>query len=469
MPVESREEKNLYGKKQRKPAMEVRDLHFSYGKNRILKGVSLKIREGEITTIMGANGCGKSTLFNLMTKNLVPDRGRIFLKGRNIQNLNIKEFAKRVSIVHQYNTASDDITVEQLVSFGRTPHRKMMQEASEEDEQLINWAMDVTNISRFRNREVARLSGGQRQRVWIAMALAQNTKILFLDEPTTYLDIRYQIEILELVRRLNREFGITIIMVLHDVNQAIAFSDQIIGLKSGKVAVQGNPQDVIDGESIHKLYGIHLEVAEVEGRKFVVASERLEKKSEEVSEKTDLQTADAAPAEEWEEGEDDEMEEHVKNSSGQKKSGSRMVRSVWALVGVLCLILGCVGIVLPILPTTPFFLATLFCFAKSSERLYRWFVHTQLYHKYLENYVKHKSMTVKNKATIMLTVTVIMAIGFFMMKNVPVGRICLAVVWIAHIIVFVFVIKTISPEEEERLAREDQGADADYREENIRI
>lgn len=253
-----------------KPAMEVKNLSFSYGKNKILKDVSFQIQDGQITTIMGANGSGKSTLFSLMTKNLYPRKGKIFLRGKNIQNLVLKDFARKVSIVHQYNTSSDDITVERMVSFGRTPHMKMMQGRSDEGERLIQWAMEVTNIEKYRNREASRLSGGQRQRVWIAMALAQNTKILFLDEPTTYLDIRYQIEILELVKKLNQEFGITIIMVLHDINQAIYFSDKVIGLKDGLVAVQGNPQDVISRESIKQLYGIELDVTQVEGKTFVL-------------------------------------------------------------------------------------------------------------------------------------------------------------------------------------------------------
>ena len=219
---------------------------------------------------MGANGCGKTTLFSLMTRNLYPRRGDIFLKGKNIQNLGLKEFARRVSIVHQYNTSSDDITVERLVSFGRTPHMKMMRGRSEEDERLIRWAMEVTNVEKYRDREISRLSGGQRQRVWIAMALAQNTKILFLDEPTTYLDIRYQIEILELVKKLNREFGITIIMVLHDINQAIYFSDCVIGLKDGLVEMEGDPQEVITRESIRSLYGIELDVTVIGEKKFVL-------------------------------------------------------------------------------------------------------------------------------------------------------------------------------------------------------
>ena len=254
-----------------KPAIEVRDLHFSYGTNKILKGVSLKIKENKITTIMGANGCGKSTLFQLMTKNLYPKKGNIYLKGKNIQNLSLKEFSCRVAIVQQYNTASEDITVESLVSFGRTPHKKMMHGLNSADEQMIEWALDVTNLKEYRNREVSRLSGGQKQRVWIAMALAQGTKTLFLDEPTTYLDIRYQIEILQLVRKLNHDFGITIIMVLHNINQAIAYSDEIIGLKDGKVLIEGDPENAITESSLCELYGIELKVTHVDGRKFVLA------------------------------------------------------------------------------------------------------------------------------------------------------------------------------------------------------
>ena len=147
---------------------------------------------------------------------------------------------------------------------------KMMQAKGEEDDRLVEWAMEVTNITKYRDREVGKLSGGQRQRVWIAMALAQNTKILFLDEPTTYLDIRYQVEILELVKKLNQEFGITIIMVLHDINQAIYFSDKVIGLKGGLVEILGKPNDVITTESIETLYGIRLDVTKIEGQKFVL-------------------------------------------------------------------------------------------------------------------------------------------------------------------------------------------------------
>lgn len=235
-------------------AMEVKNLSFSYGSNQILSDISLTIPRGKITTIMGANGCGKSTLFSLMTKNLTPGKGKILLEEKSIKKYSLSEFARKVSIVHQHNSAAEDITIERLVSYGRTPYQKMLGGKSEEDERLIEQALQVTGLLDLREREIGRLSGGQRQRVWIAMALAQNTELLFLDEPTTYLDIRYQLEILELVKKLNKEFDITIVMVLHDINQTIYFSDKIIGLQGGHVAIEGAPDQVITEESIQKLY-----------------------------------------------------------------------------------------------------------------------------------------------------------------------------------------------------------------------
>ena len=256
------------------PVMEVRGVNFSYGKNQILRELDLIIKEKSITTIMGANGCGKSTLFSLMTKNLEPDSGRIFIKGRNLKNISLKDFATKVAIVQQYNDAPGDITVRQLVSFGRTPHITFLGEGEKEDEEKIAWAMEVTGISEYSEREISGLSGGQKQRAWIAMALAQDTKILFLDEPTTYLDVRYQVEILELIKSLNENFGLTIIMVLHDINQALHYSDEIIGLHQGRVKVEGRPSDAINKESISLLYGIDLDVMEINGKKVVLPLKR---------------------------------------------------------------------------------------------------------------------------------------------------------------------------------------------------
>lgn len=253
--------------------LEARDVTFSYdGTGNILEQLNLSIQEGKITVLMGANGCGKSTLFKLMTKNLYPDEGTIFLNGQDVDDMKLKEFARNVAIVHQNNTAPPDLTVERLVGYGRTPYLSAFESAgSSKDEEAIEWAMEVTDIRNIRDKCVADLSGGQRQRVWIAMALAQLTEVLFLDEPTTYLDIRYQIEILKLVRKLNREYGITIIMVLHDINQAMEYGDVFVGMKDGKIVVEGNPKKVVDSDVLYHLYGIRLPVAESEGKKFVLA------------------------------------------------------------------------------------------------------------------------------------------------------------------------------------------------------
>ena len=172
--------------------------------------------------------------------------------------------------MHQYNTAPNDITVEKLVSYGRIAHIDKGRRNYADDEKYINFAMEVTGVSEFAKKQISNLSGGQRQRVWIAMALAQNTKILLLDEPTTYLDVRYQIEILRLVKKLNTEYGITIIMVLHDINQSIAYSDCIIAMKDGKILAEGNPNDVINEELIKNVYGIELSVKEIRENKIVL-------------------------------------------------------------------------------------------------------------------------------------------------------------------------------------------------------
>lgn len=249
--------------------MEVKNLEFSYGKQKVINGISFKIQKGKITTIIGANGCGKSTLFNLMTKNLKPQNGSILLNDDDIQDISLKNFAKQVAIVHQYNTAPDDLTVEKLVSYGRIAHGGFNRNYKE-DEKYIRFAMDVTGVGEFAKKQISALSGGQKQRVWIAVALAQNTKILFLDEPTTYLDIRYQIEILRLIKRLNSEYKMTIVMVLHDVNQAINYSDHIISMKNGSIISEGLPEDIINEELIKEVYGINLKVINMGNGKFVL-------------------------------------------------------------------------------------------------------------------------------------------------------------------------------------------------------
>ena len=250
---------------------EIKDLSFSYGNNKVIDGLNLKIKEGKITTLIGANGCGKSTLFNLMTKNIKPDNGKIFLGGQNIEQMKLKDFARKTAIVHQYNTAPPDITVKKLVEFGRTPYHTLgLSPNLEEDREKVRFALEITNTKKFEDKPVSQLSGGQKQRVWIAMALAQDTKILFLDEPTTYLDIRYQLQILRLVKRLNSEFNITVIMVLHDINQSLCYSDEIVAMQNGKVLSQGVPKEIITPKLIKEVYGVTLETGEIDGKPFVI-------------------------------------------------------------------------------------------------------------------------------------------------------------------------------------------------------
>ena len=203
-------------------------------------------------------------------KEPLSEKGKHFPQGQKHPESELKEFARKVAIVQQYNSASDDITVENLVAFGRTPHKKMMQGDSAEDERMVQWALEVTNLTEYRDREVSRLSGGQRQRVWIAMALCQGTKTLFLDEPTTYLDIRYQLQILKLIRQLNREFGITIVMVLHDINQSFYYSDEIVAMKDGKIIAQGQPENVITNELVREVYDVDLTIQYTDGKPFIL-------------------------------------------------------------------------------------------------------------------------------------------------------------------------------------------------------
>lgn len=254
-----------------KIAYSVKALSFAYGKHEVLKGLSFDLREGKITTLIGANGCGKSTLFHLMTKNLKPDGGVIEVHGKNLSDIRLKDFAKQAAIVHQYNTAPADLSVEKLISYGRTPYHTLgLSPDAKEDEEKVRWAMEITHTVKHKDKPVAELSGGQKQRVWIAMALAQDTKILFLDEPTTYLDIRYQLQILKLIRQLNREFGITIVMVLHDINQSLYYSDEIVAMKDGKMIAQGQPEKVITTELVKEVYDVDLQIQQTGGKPFIL-------------------------------------------------------------------------------------------------------------------------------------------------------------------------------------------------------
>jgi iron complex transport system ATP-binding protein len=261
--------------------LEVKNLSFSYEKDvPVLEDVSLSLAAGAVTVLLGANGCGKSTLFHLLTGRLKPTQGNILLNGQSIADIKRKEFAKTVAAVHQYNVAPDDITVKSLVAMGRTPYQNAFSYGySKEDEAAVCNALKLTETTPYAERPVKSLSGGQKQRVWLAMALAQSPKILLLDEITTYLDIHYQYEILNLIRRLNRQQGITVLMVLHDINQALEFCDNAVIMKNGRVLSSGCKSDVITKETLDNAFEVQTTLTDLNGRRYCFIENKTEEKT----------------------------------------------------------------------------------------------------------------------------------------------------------------------------------------------
>lgn len=250
--------------------MKVKNLSFSYNQKSFIKDLNIEFKENEVTTIIGSNGSGKSTLLMLLSRIYKPQQGNIKIDQQNIWNYKIKDFAKKVAVVHQKNQIYGDQDVKTIVGYGRLPYLYYSQKLTQKDYEIIDWALEVTHLKEYQNRTLKSLSGGQQQRVWIAMALAQKTPYLLLDEPTTYLDIRYQLELLRLLKEINQKYKITIIMVLHDINQAIQYSDNIIGMKQGEIIVEGKAQEVITQEVIKKIYGIDLQTTKINDQSYVL-------------------------------------------------------------------------------------------------------------------------------------------------------------------------------------------------------
>ena len=233
------------------------NISFSYVRDKaFIENLNINIPKGKITTILGPNGSGKSTLLSILSTYNKPSKGDVFIGDKNLKTLKTKEIAKLIATVHQHNESPEDLDVKTLISYGRVPHHKHGSNKKDEDEKIINWAISSTNLDDIKDKKVMSLSGGQRQRAFIAMALAQKTDILLLDEPTTYLDIFHQIEVLDLVKKLNEEYNITIVMVLHDINQAIKYSDNIVIMKNGKIIEEGTPKSVINEKSIKTVYNV---------------------------------------------------------------------------------------------------------------------------------------------------------------------------------------------------------------------
>lgn len=241
--------------------IELQQIYFSYpNQPPLLQNINAVFHEKKITAILGPNGCGKSTLLKIACRLLQPSSGQVLLRGQNIRQMKTKELARQIALLSQTNHPPE-IAVEDLVAYGRYPHQRYGQGLTQQDRIIINHALQQVKADSYRQRMVNQLSGGQRQRTYIAMALAQDTDIIFLDEPTTYLDINIRFEIMDLIRTLNQA-GKTIVMVLHDLNLALEYSDHIILMNQGQLQTQGTPQTVIASGLLDTVFQIQTHVFE---------------------------------------------------------------------------------------------------------------------------------------------------------------------------------------------------------------
>lgn len=241
------------------PGIAGTNLRIGYGGAPIVDGVDVRIPPGELTVIIGPNACGKSTLLRSLARLLKPETGSVLLDGTDIRTMPTKELARRLGLLPQTPIAPDGITVRDLVSRGRYPHQSLLRSWSVEDEDAVAAALAATEVADLADRRVDELSGGQRQRVWIAMALAQQTPVLLLDEPTTFLDIGHQNDVLELISGF-RDGERTIVAVLHDINQASRFATHLIAMKDGRIVAEGRPADIVSADLIAELFGLDARV-----------------------------------------------------------------------------------------------------------------------------------------------------------------------------------------------------------------
>lgn len=233
-----------------------RDLAIGYTQNLIIDGLDVEIEHGAITTIIGPNGCGKSTLLRGLGRLLRPRHGEVLLNGQDITTMRSRDVARALGILPQGPTAPEGITVADLVARGRHPHQSWLQQWTTADEAETAAALELTGMTELRDKPLEELSGGQRQRAWIAMTLAQETPVLLLDEPTTYLDLAHAVDVLDLIDRLNQDLGRTVVMVLHDLNLAARYSDWIITMKNGAIASVGRPADVITEQQLADVFDL---------------------------------------------------------------------------------------------------------------------------------------------------------------------------------------------------------------------
>jgi len=239
------------------------NLSAGYGKKKVINDVSVSFEKGKITSVIGPNGSGKSTLLKAMGRLLKPFSGDVFINDKPLGEYNGCEIAKHVGILPQSPSAPADTPVHCLAAYGRSPHKKMLSRFDKSDRETVDWAIEATGLQDKRYSRLGQLSGGEKQRAWIAMALAQQPRILLLDEPTTYLDIHHQFEVLELLDKLNKECELTVIMVLHDLNLAARFSHRIVALKAGEICLDGAPEDILTEDHISEIFSVKSQVVTV--------------------------------------------------------------------------------------------------------------------------------------------------------------------------------------------------------------
>ncbi|WP_461028620.1 ABC transporter ATP-binding protein [Streptomyces sparsus] len=236
------------------------ELTLSYDQRTITEALSVTIPDDSFTVVVGPNACGKSTLLRALARMLKPKAGTVLLEGSDIHTLPAKQVARTLGLLPQSSIAPDGITVADLVARGRYPHQGLLRQWSREDERIVGESMAATGVSELADRFVDELSGGQRQRVWIAMALAQQTPLLLLDEPTTFLDIQHQIDVLDLCARLHEEQGRTLVAVLHDLNHAARYATHLIAMRGGRIVAEGRPADVVTATLVEEVFGLRCQV-----------------------------------------------------------------------------------------------------------------------------------------------------------------------------------------------------------------
>lgn len=235
-------------------------LYAGYDAQAVLNGVDITIKEGKLTVLLGPNGSGKSTLLKTLARTLSPSAGHVYLDGKDIHRSNTREVAKRLGILPQGPLAPEGLSVKQLVGMGRFPHQGLWQKNARQDADAVREAMDYANVTAFAERNVDALSGGQRQRCWIAMVLAQQTDLILLDEPTTFLDLKVQVDLLELLSRLAHEKGRTLLLVLHDLNLAAAYADHLVMMRDGKIITSGASRDVFTATNLKHVFDLDAHV-----------------------------------------------------------------------------------------------------------------------------------------------------------------------------------------------------------------